>query len=129
MNGLRIKGWETFGMGSMNRRLHKNRSGQVRVTMSTVQSHGHRGQSFASWRFGVFALSDRTALLEQRYEKACGGRGGDAGFSGGLEVSFLTRRRKGAKETFMNQAAPAKPAGASLFDSQPIERGLADPQR
>ena len=73
------------------------RSGQVRVTMSTVQSHGHRGQSFASWRFGVFALSDRTALLEQRYEKACGGRGGDAGFSGGLEVSFLTRRRKGAK--------------------------------
>jgi len=97
--------------------------------MSTVQSHGHRGRSFASWRLGVFALSDRTALLEQRYEKACGGRGGDAGFSGGLEVSFLTRRRKGAKETFMNQAAPAKPAGASLFDSQPIERGLADPQR
>jgi len=100
--------------------------------MSTVQSHGHRGRSFASWRLGVFALSDRTALLEQRYEKACGGRGGDAGFSGGLEVSFLTRRRKGAKATFMripNQAAPAKPAGASLFDSQPIERGLAEAQR
>jgi len=98
--------------------------------MSTVQSHGHRGRSFASWRLGVFALSDRTALLEQRYEKACGGRGCDAGFSGGLEVSFLTRRRQGAKETFMripNQAAPAKPA--SLFDSQPIERGLAEAQR
>src|SRR6187401_711108 len=73
------------------------RSGKVRVTMSTVQSYGHRGRSFASWRLGVFALSDRTALLEERYEKACGGRGGDAGFSGGLEVSFLTRRRKGAK--------------------------------
>src|SRR4030095_14454898 len=28
-----------------------------------------------------------------------------------------------------NQAAPAKPAGASLFDSQPFERGLAEPQR
>jgi len=28
-----------------------------------------------------------------------------------------------------NQAALAKPAGASLLDSQPFERGLAEPQR
>jgi hypothetical protein len=28
-----------------------------------------------------------------------------------------------------NQAAPAKPAGASLLDSQPLERGLAEPRR
>ena len=28
-----------------------------------------------------------------------------------------------------NPAAPAKPAGAPLFDSQPIDRGLAEPRR
>ena len=28
-----------------------------------------------------------------------------------------------------NQAAPAKPAGAPLFHSQPAERGLAEPRR
>jgi hypothetical protein len=27
------------------------------------------------------------------------------------------------------KAAPAKPAGAPLFDSQPVERGLAEPRR
>src|SRR5262245_55952134 len=114
----------------------------MRIAMTTVRNSGHLGRFFASWRLGVFALNHRTVPAELCHGPDQRDREDDSASTNDSEVSFLTPRREDAKtqrDLFgpdvlsgvrsPNQAAPAKPAGASLFDSQPFERGLAEPQR
>ena len=91
------------------------RSGKVRITMTTVRDHGHYSRGFASLRLCVSALFRRATEVPYRF---------DTGF-----VSAPSRFRALGRFRSPNQAAPAKPAGASLFDSQPFERGLAEPRR
>ena len=97
---------------------HPCRSGKVRIEMTMCGTSGHLGRFFASWRLGVLAFSRRATGVEGRT------RGGVACESSrfGSHVSLRETRSP-------NLPAPAKPAGASLFDSQPFERGLAEPQR
>jgi hypothetical protein len=81
--------------------------------MTTVQDIAHLDRFFASWRLCVFAF-DREDAKTQRRE---GGRPG------------LFLGRPASSGAFSpNPAAPAKPARAPLFDSQPFERGLAEPR-
>jgi hypothetical protein len=91
------------------------RSGKVRITMTTVRDYGHHSRGFASLRLCVSALFRRATEVPYRFA---------TGF-----VSAPSRFRALGRFRSPNQAAPAKPAGASLFDSQPFERGLAEPRR
>jgi hypothetical protein len=90
----------------------------MRIAMTTCGTSGHLSQFFASWRLGVFAFSLRATEVEGRTR---GGLASEA-LTFGSHVPLRETRSP-------NQAAPAKPAGASLFDSQPFERGLAEPGR
>src|SRR5262245_36079893 len=72
---------------------------------------------FAPWRLGVLALNAKAPRRKGAEGKARAHR---------REPRALAQWALPPHPS-PNKAAPAKPAGAFLFDSQPVDRGLAEP--
>ena len=79
--------------------------------MTTVRNRGHLGRSFASLRLGVFAFNPWTVRAEQRPGSDQRGRWDDSASRVDSEVSFLTPRRRDAKDGFVwfRQKATGRP--------------------